>query len=117
MFWSIGGMGHRRASGCLEFWHSMVSLGSVILKPYFVKIAELSLLVKSAREWRESEVGILKNIDRVGLGFIERACGRSHGVNPVTSRRRDTQGWVRGHGRGEMFYIRLPVRGVGATAV
>jgi hypothetical protein len=66
---------------------------------------------------RESEVGILKNIDRVGLGFIERACGRSHGVNPVTSRRRDTQGWVRGHGRGEMFYIRLPVRGVGATAV
>jgi hypothetical protein len=31
----------------------MVSLGSVILKPYFVKIAELSLLVKSAREWRE----------------------------------------------------------------
>jgi hypothetical protein len=31
----------------------MVSLGSVILKPYFVKIAVLSLFVKSAREWRE----------------------------------------------------------------
>ena len=53
MVCSIGGMGHRRASGCLEFWQIMVSLGSVILKPYFVKVAELSLFVKSASEWRE----------------------------------------------------------------
>jgi hypothetical protein len=53
----------------------------------------------------------------VGLGVVERACGRSDGMNPVTSCRRDAQRWVRGHGGGEMFYIRLPVRGVGATTV
>jgi hypothetical protein len=92
------------------------------LKPYFVKIAELSLFVKSASEWRErarSESESLKIFMGwlSAFGVVERARGRSDGVNPVASCRRDAQRWVRGHGRGEMFYIRLPVRGVGATAV
>ena len=46
-------------------------------KPYFVKMAELSLFVKSAREWRErarsESLKILIGCVLYSLGVIERA--------------------------------------------